>query len=76
MLRKLTPQLIAPELMLVEAVPAENARVMRRAPGSSSWLPSFALNAGAIDTASWQTRAARGISWNRSGKLPQRRIAH
>jgi hypothetical protein len=36
-------------------------------PVERTWLPAFALHAVAVDTARWQTRAARGFSWHRSG---------
>jgi hypothetical protein len=73
MLRKATHEIAGPELLLVEAVTAPS--VPSRSSGTS-WLPAFALDARSLDTGSWQTRAARGLSWNRRGKLPQRRIAH
>jgi hypothetical protein len=47
-----------------------------REPVRSTWLPTFATQAPELDTARWQTRAARGFSWNRSGKAPLRRCAH
>jgi hypothetical protein len=67
MLRKVTQQAVAPEPMLAE---------VSYTPATPSWPPVFALRVSTLDTASWQTRAARGISWHRSGKLPQRRTAH
>jgi hypothetical protein len=36
-------------------------------PVQRTWLPAFALHSLAVDTARWQTRAARGFSWHRSG---------
>jgi hypothetical protein len=41
-----------------------------------TWLPAVALQAHALDTARWQTRAARGLSWNRSGRGVDRSLAH
>jgi hypothetical protein len=34
-----------------------------------TWLPAFALEARSLDVTRWQTRAARGLSWHRSGHL-------
>jgi hypothetical protein len=36
-------------------------------PVQRTWLPAFALRSAAIDTTRWQTRAARGFSWHRTG---------
>jgi hypothetical protein len=36
-------------------------------PALRSWLPTPALQVAVLDTSRWQTRAARGISWHRSG---------
>ena len=33
-----------------------------------TWLPAFALEMHSLDVARWQTRAARGLSWHRSGQ--------
>jgi hypothetical protein len=33
------------------------------------WLPAFALETRSLDVTRWQTRAARGLSWNRSGHV-------
>jgi hypothetical protein len=41
-----------------------------------SWLPYSAMHTEVVDTSRWQTRAARGLSWHRSGKVPERRTAH
>jgi hypothetical protein len=32
-----------------------------------SWLPAFATDLQSLDVTRWQTRAARGLSWHRSG---------
>ena len=32
-----------------------------------TWLPAFALETRALDVTRWQTHAARGLSWHRSG---------
>jgi hypothetical protein len=42
----------------------------------STWLPAFAATSAMLDTSRWQTRAARGLSWNRSGKPIKSRGAH
>jgi hypothetical protein len=34
-----------------------------------TWLPAFALQTCSLDVARWQTRAARGLSWHRSGHV-------
>jgi hypothetical protein len=31
-----------------------------------TWLPAFAFETRSLDVTRWQTRAARGLSWNRS----------
>lgn len=41
----------------------------------SSWLPHITETL-ALDTARWQTRAARGLSWHRNGAATHRRLAH
>jgi hypothetical protein len=88
MFRNVRQQVVAPELMLLEAVPGVSTpassaapSVVQKTPGrngicGAGWLAALALNASTLDPASWQTRAARGLSWNSTGKLPQRRIAH
>jgi hypothetical protein len=67
MLRKIFPEVPVPELRLaqVECTPRQN-----------NWLPAFAVSSAALDTARWQTRGARGLSWHRSGKFPVKRFAH
>ena len=32
-----------------------------------SWLPTVAMDVRSLDVTRWQTRAARGLSWHRSG---------
>jgi len=44
-------------------------------PVRRSWLPRIA-ETQALDTAHWQTRAARGFSWHRKGAATHRRLAH
>ncbi len=44
-------------------------------PVRHSWLPHIA-ETQALDTARWQTRAARGFSWHRNGAAIQSRLAH
>jgi hypothetical protein len=46
------------------------------APARNLWLPAFAATSATLDTSRWQTRAARGLSWNRSGKPHRSRTAH
>lgn len=41
-----------------------------------TWLPAFANEPGALDVTRWQTRAAHGFSWNRSGRASARRGMH
>jgi hypothetical protein len=41
-----------------------------------SWLPQVAQTMPPLDVSRWQTRAARGISWHRSGNAIHRRLAH
>jgi hypothetical protein len=41
-----------------------------------TWLPVYAMQEQSLDTTRWQTRAARGLSWNRSGKGLPRGSAH
>jgi hypothetical protein len=45
-----------------------------REPARRSWLPNVAE--AAVETSRWQTRAARGFSWHRSGTAIHRRLAH
>jgi hypothetical protein len=37
-----------------------------------SWLPSSVPSRQAINPRAWQTRAARGLSWHRTGRAPRR----
>ena len=37
-----------------------------------SWLPSSNHSRQALNPRAWQTRAARGLSWHRSGRAPLR----
>lgn len=45
-----------------------------RDPARRRWLPHVAETA--LETSRWQTRAARGFSWHRSGTANHRRLAH
>jgi hypothetical protein len=45
-------------------------------PVRSTWHMAITTQALEVNTARWQTRAARGLSWNRSGKAFDRRFAH
>ena len=45
-------------------------------PVRSTWHMAITAQALGLNTAQWQTRAARGFSWNRSGKAFDRRFAH
>jgi hypothetical protein len=40
------------------------------------WLPAYAIQEPSLDTTRWQTRAARGLSWHRSGTGIGRRRTH
>jgi hypothetical protein len=67
MLRKIVQQVLpVPELQLVP---------VQSTPRQNNWLPAFAHDPDALDTACWQTRGARGLSWNPGGKLLARRSA-
>jgi hypothetical protein len=44
-------------------------------PVCRSWLPRVTESEG-LAVARWQTRAARGFSWNRTGAAARRRPAH
>jgi hypothetical protein len=44
-------------------------------PVRRSWLAHI-TETEVLDTARWQTRAARGFSWHRSGAATHRRLAH
>ena len=44
-------------------------------PVRRSWLPHID-QMQALDVARWQTRAARGFSWHRTGAATHRRLAH
>jgi len=38
-----------------------------------TWLPvSLSQSGRVLDPALWQTRAARGLSWHRTGRVPKR----
>jgi hypothetical protein len=39
-----------------------------------SWLPSAVRSTSAVNPRFWQTRAARGLSWHRTGRAPRREI--
>ena len=41
-----------------------------------TWLPAFALETRALDVTRWQTRAARGLSWHRSGHVTSNSRSH
>jgi hypothetical protein len=41
-----------------------------------TWLPAFALEMRSLDVTRWQTRAARGISWHRSGHVSANSRTH
>jgi hypothetical protein len=45
-------------------------------PARRSWLPQVTQGTQPLDVSRWQTRAARGISWNRTGNAIHRRLAH
>lgn len=45
-------------------------------PSAHSWPAALGHGNQALDTRFWQTRGARGLSWNRNGRLPIRRTAH
>lgn len=57
-----------PELALRTAEPDVATR--------RTWLPAFVQAPGALDVTRWQTRAAHGFSWNRSGRAAPRRGVH
>lgn len=57
-----------PELALRTAEPDVTTR--------RTWLPAFAQEAGSLDVSRWQTRAAHGFSWHRSGRAVSRRGVH
>jgi hypothetical protein len=44
------------------------------AEATDRWLPAEAMNARALDLSYWQSRAARGYSWNRHGATQRRRM--
>jgi hypothetical protein len=37
-----------------------------------NWLPMSSRPMAAVNLRSWQTRAARGLSWHRDGRAPRR----
>jgi hypothetical protein len=39
-----------------------------------SWLPSALRSTSAVNERTWQSRAARGISWHRTGRAPRRSL--
>jgi hypothetical protein len=45
-------------------------------PVRSTWHTAINAQALGLNTARWQTRAARGFSWNRGGRAFDRRFAH
>lgn len=55
--------LIRPALFDAEPMLGEVSHTI----ATRTWLPMQASRAQALDTARWQTRAARGLSWHRSG---------
>ncbi len=68
----MTRNIIKPVVQHAEPMLAEVSSSAAR----KSWLPYSALQAEAVDVSRWQTRAARGLSWHRSGKVLDRRLAH
>lgn len=66
----MTRPLIRPTVQAAEPMLA----TITREPARRSWLPNVA--AEAVETSRWQTRAARGFSWHRSGTAIHRRLAH
>jgi hypothetical protein len=40
-----------------------------------SWLPSSIRSRQALNPRAWQTRAARGLSWDRAGRAQRRELA-
>jgi hypothetical protein len=65
-------QVIRPIVQAAEPMLA----TIKREPAQRSWLPQIAQEAETLDTSRWQTRAARGFSWHRSGTAIHRRLAH
>jgi len=61
------PMVSSPELSLAPVTST---------PSVQSWPAAVVRSTQALDTRFWQTRGARGISWNRSGMLPIRRLTH
>jgi hypothetical protein len=41
-----------------------------------TWLPTFAQELGSLDVTRWQSRAAHGFSWHRTGRAVMRRGVH
>jgi hypothetical protein len=41
-----------------------------------TWLPALAQEPRALDVSRWQSRAAHGFSWHRSGRAVARRGVH
>jgi len=62
--------LIRPTMQAAEPMLA----TISREPARRNWLPNVAETA--LETSRWQTRAARGFSWHRSGTAIHRRLAH
>jgi hypothetical protein len=62
--------LIRPTVQAAEPMLA----AITRDPARRSWLPQ--VTETALETWRWQTRAARGLSWHRSGTAIHRRLAH
>jgi hypothetical protein len=60
--------------------PAENHRIApalelrtRAVEATRTWLPTDARHARALDLSHWQSRAARGFTWNSHGATQRRR---
>ncbi len=57
-----------PELALRASEPVVTPR--------RTWLPVFVQEPGLLDVTRWQSRAAHGYSWHRSGRAVARRGVH
>jgi hypothetical protein len=66
----MTRPIIRPTVQAAEPMLA----TITREPARRSWLPNVAEEV--LETSRWQTRAARGFSWHRSGTAIHRRLAH